>query len=133
MWGLTLLAAAIVGGLATVAVLRARLAIQRRQLREAVGRGEFRWAARVRFGADHLFKGASGSLLGENDGTIRFEPSAHDKRRGIEASSMGSDSVRWLPGRSRDLLSGVKYRTIEIRVEGQTHIAAVFAVVGDPD
>jgi hypothetical protein len=79
-----------------------------------------------------VFKGASGQLLGRSDGTIRFEPSAHDRRRGVEVGNWTPDSVRWLPGESRDFLSGVHYRKVEIRIEDRTHGAGVFGVVGDP-
>jgi hypothetical protein len=132
VWGLTLLCAALIGGLATIAFLRVYLAVQSRHLRDAVQRGDFIWAARVRFGVDHAFKGETGTILGTTDGRIRFEPSAHEKRRGIETRDLEPDSLRWLPGESRDLLSGVRYRKAEILIEGRTHTVGVFAVVGEP-
>lgn len=132
MWGVTLLGAAVLGGVATIASFRVLRAVQIRQMRDAVGRGEVRWAARVRFGADRVFKGATGQLLGGNDGRIRFEPSERDQRRGVEVGDWAAENLTWLPGESRDFLSGVRCRKIEVRVDGRTHVAGVFGVVGDP-
>lgn len=132
MWGLTLVGAAVVGGLVTIASFRIYRAAQYRRLRRTVARGELRWAALIRFGVDRVFKGPSGQLLGRNDGTIRFEPSAYDRRHGVKVGNWTSDNLRWLPGESRDFLSGVHYRKVEIRIDDRTQLAGVFAVVGDP-
>jgi hypothetical protein len=132
VWGLTLLVAAILGGVATIVSLRVVRAAQYRRMRHAVARGDFRWAARVRFGADRMYKGATGQLLGERDGTIRFEPSESDRRRGIEVGSWEPENLTWIPGESRERLSGVRCRKVEVRIDGRTHVAVVFGVVGDP-
>lgn len=132
MWALTLSGAAAVGALLAVVGLRIRAAVLERGLRAAVSRGDVRWGALVRFEADRVFKGASGRLLGLHDGTTRFEPSRYDERKGAEALTLEPHDLRWLPGSSRDLLSGVRYRTVEIRMKDARHLAGVFSIVGDP-
>jgi hypothetical protein len=132
VWALTLAAAAALGALLTVVGLRIHAAVQERQLQAAISHRDVRWAALVRFGADRVFKGTAGRLLGLNDGTTRFEPSRYDERNGAEALTLGPEDLRWLPGSSRDLLSGVRYRKVEIRVKDARHLAGVFSIVGDP-
>lgn len=127
-WGLSLLCAALIGGMGTILALRLRVRSRLSEIRKRLTLGEIVWGAQCR----ELGHGrATGTLTLGRDGALRFVPFASDAGR-MDATTWPADRMLADLGRRRLDISGLTYRvmTIQGAAPGQERRFGCFHSVG---
>lgn len=114
-WGSFLLASALVGGAATVLLLRVRVSRAARRMREEARAGRIQWGCHAREILPVLGYGSSGELRLGKDDVLRFRVDPPSRKRGAEDAEWPLDSVTVTLSDPRRDISGIRFVVLTVR------------------